>query len=145
MKLSCGFLVTVVLCLFLGKLHAQTETNAPYRTKFYKVTEISKNLYELQGKIIKIKLNPYNIHQSSVDTYSCNIKDGNDVAIVWIPVSVGKEWFGKDRKNHPKRLFVLVTSGLAENKYGAKRVGIILKAVGVSVHKDIRGKISYKW
>lgn len=124
----------------------QPETTLPVKSSVCTIDYILRNLHDLDGKVVKIKFVPYNIMQEKDGTYSCNVGAGSKAAVVLIPQAPGKLWFGDpDHFHGPPQMYVRVTSGSVENKYGAKKNGAILKGAGISLHKDVRGATSYRW
>ena len=124
----------------------EPETNAPVRATAFSIDFILRNLHALDQKVVRIEFAPFNINQEADGVYSCNVGSGNKVAVVLTPEKIGREWFGEEFQYHyPRSLFVRVTSGVVQNKYGARKDGAVLKVVGESLHKTVNGKAYYKW
>jgi len=123
----------------------------PASSDSYTVQEITQALHDLDGRIVIIQFVPGYVRQQSDGTYYCNLGDDEHVAVVIIPEAIGRTWFGKNRKLSSTKntasqiIYAVVSAGQIENKYGAKREGPVLKAIGTSIFKDIRGTVSYRW
>jgi type II secretory pathway pseudopilin PulG len=118
----------------------------PFSNRIYSAADIFQNMFDLEGKVIRINFPSSNARQDSREYYSANYGSGARIAFVLIPAHVGRVWFKeKGASKRPPTLYVQVSTGKLVNEYGTEETGPILTAVGVSMHRDIRGTPSYRW
>ncbi|MGD9874516.1 MAG: hypothetical protein AB7T27_09635 [Kiritimatiellia bacterium] len=117
----------------------------PSSNKTYTGADIYRNMFDLEGKVIKIGFPRANARQESKEYYSANYGSGVTVAVVLIPADIGHKWYKKGGKSPPSSLYVLVSTGTLVNEYGAKETGPVLTAVGTSWITRMGGRSSYSW
>ncbi|AHF93998.1 hypothetical protein OPIT5_02555 [Opitutaceae bacterium TAV5] len=118
----------------------------PYSEKKYEIDEIYRNLYDLNGKVIKITYKPDNPRQDSPTSYGDSVYGQKEVAYIRFPKEVGDARFrNKKDEIKPFMVYVQVTIATLANQFGGSREGAILIAVGRETRQGISGPVTYTW
>lgn len=130
-------LTTTLFCLALPP---------PHSGKKYEIDEIYKSLYDLNGKVIKITYNPTSPRQDSPTSYGDIIYGQNEIAYIKFAKAVGDARFGSKKNDYkPFMVYVQVTIGTFQDRFGRDRNGAVLIAVGRETRQGISGPITYSW
>jgi hypothetical protein len=110
--------------------------------------DVYSNMYDLRGQIVKIRFAPKGqVKQISPEYYEVRVLPPDSDVVVLVPVEIGRKWFStKTTIRPPVNLLVKVDIGEIENEYGAKKQGLIMKAVGTRTRRGLGyDDVTYEW
>jgi len=140
--IAYAVLLALGICSTIVTAFAE-ELPRPYSRRLYSFDEIYKHLYDLEGKVIKVKYTPVFPKQISKALYADNLNAELDP----VYIKFSREKFGNyfnNKRQRPITIFVLVEVGEVQNTNGTISEGPVLMAVGTSIARDIRGNVTYK-
>lgn len=121
-----------LIFLFCAFISLADSYPAPKSTKVYSVTEISRSLFDLDDQVVRIQYTPRKFRQVSEDWYEDTLVNADTRAVIDIrfPAQKFRSLFMKNKKKSMS-VYVHIKGG-------------VLTAIGTSISRDIRGKVSYR-
>jgi hypothetical protein len=113
--------------------------------KYTTPEDLYVNMYDLEGKVVKVYFPDDNPKQISKEYFSLNGGSGTHRYLVYLPSKVGKEYFGNTRKRIPNTLYALVTVTDLVNSFGAESKGVLLIGVGSKKKTKMNGETEFSW
>lgn len=144
-------LIVAGVILSGGQARADEENlPPPVSGKVYDIKDIHAEAFDLQGKIIRLKYQPWHPRQISSTEYADNltepdyVKDPAESIYIILPSDRFRKFLTSKKKQKAILVFAKVSIGKVENQFGAERERPILTVVGRNIVKGFGGKISYK-
>ena len=148
MKLDTNFVVYLLAIGMVALLSPARAEHGSISGAALVPEDVYSNMHDLRGQIVKIRFLPKGqVKQISPEYYEVRVLPPDSDAVVLVPVEIGRKWFApKTNRKPPENLLVKVDIGEIENEYGAKKQGLIMKAVGTRTRRGLNyDDVTYEW